>query len=112
MAKSNETKVGDKLAEGLNDYTFSTAILANYLITYYPIHTIDRLMELVRYIIQYGSLKMTTEWEVGHTSEGLLLADALNDLIVAKYGREEISLSQFEDKRIRDPKYVMNLGDL
>ena len=86
MAKSNETKVGDKLAEGLNDYTFSPAILANHLITNYPLYTIDRLMELVRYIIQYGSIEFDIKWGAGKTSEGLLLADALNDMIEAKFG--------------------------
>lgn len=107
MAKSNETKVGDKLAEGLNDYTFSPAILANYLITNYPTYTFDRLMELVRYIIQYGTLHMRVEWGEGFTSEGLLMADTLNDILETKYGRVEIDLAQYEDKRTRDPRYDM-----
>ena len=105
MAKSNETKVGDKLAEGLNDYTFSPAVLANYLISHYPIYTFDRLMELVKYIIQYGSLELRMKWGEGYTSEGLLLADALNDMIVAKFGEEQTDTSSWEDKRVRDPKY-------
>lgn len=109
MAKSNETKVAEKLAEGLNDVTFSPAVLANVLTTYYPIYTQDRLMELVKYIIKYQALKMVNEWDKGQTSEGLLLADALHDTIVAKFGEEEIDLHIFYDKRDRDPKYVMDL---
>lgn len=85
MAKANEVKVAEKLADGLNDYTFSPAVLANYLITNYPLYTQDRLMELVKFIIHYNSLRMKTEWHGGKTSEGLLLADALNDMIEAKY---------------------------
>jgi len=106
MAKSNETKVAEKLAEGLNDYTFSPQVLANVLTTYYPIYTQDRLMELVKCIIQYNSLRMTTEWDKGNTSEGLLLADLLNDTLIQKYGQEEV---QFADTRTRDSKYVMDL---
>lgn len=87
MAKSNETKIADKLTDALNDGTFSPAVMANYLVTNNTIYTIDRIMELVRYIIQYNSIRMKTDWELNErTSEGLLLADALNDMIEAKYG--------------------------
>ena len=109
MAKSNETKVAEKLAEGLNDYTFSPAVLANVLTTYYPIYTQDRLMELVKWIIKYNALRMRTEWDKGTTSEGLLMADLLEEVITAKYGAEHIDTTSFEDKRVRDPKYVMDL---
>jgi len=82
MAKSNEVKVAEKLADGLNDVTFSPAVLANYIITHYPTYTTERLMELVRYIIEYGSIEMKKEWVVnGRTSNGLLLADALKDIL-------------------------------
>jgi len=82
MAKANEVKVAEKLADGLNDVTFSPAVLANYIITHYPIYTTERLMELVRYIIEYGAIEMKKEWEVnGRTSNGLLLADTLKDIL-------------------------------
>jgi hypothetical protein len=105
MAKSNETKVAEKLAEGLNDYTFSPAVLANVLTTYYPIYTQERLMELVKYIVKYNSIRMKSEWEVNEvTSEGLLLADALNELVETIQGVETITIHN----RTRDPKYVMD----
>jgi hypothetical protein len=81
MAKSNETKIADKLTDALNDGTFSPAVMADYLITHNTTYTLDRLMELVSYIIKYNSIKMRSEWEAGKTSEGLLLADALNDML-------------------------------
>jgi len=82
MAKANEVKIAEKLADGLNDATFSPAVLANYIITHYPIYTTERLMELVRYIIEYGSIEMRKEWEInGRTSDGLLLADTLKDIL-------------------------------
>ena len=109
MAKSSETKVAEKLAEGLNNHTFSPAVLANILTTYYPIYTQDRLMELVKWIIKYNSMRLTTEWDKGQTSEGLLLADGLNDLIIAKYGEEKVDTNSFNESRKTDSKYVMDL---
>jgi len=109
MAKSNETKVAEKLADGLNDVTFSPAVLANILTTYYPIYTQDRLMELVKWIIKYNSLRLTTEWDKGQTSEGLMMADALNDILVAKYGEERVDTNSFNEPRITDTKYAMDL---
>lgn len=105
MAKSNETKIADKLTDALNDGTFSPAVMADYLITHNTLYTIDRIMELVKYIIQYNAIRMRIEWDKGQTSEGLMLADALNDMLTAKYGAVEVNLSSFEDKRIREDRY-------
>jgi hypothetical protein len=68
-------------------------------------------MELVRYIIQYNSLRLKSEWDKGYTSEGLLLADALNDMIEAKYGAVDrnLTIKSLEETRVRDPKYIMDL---
>lgn len=109
MAKSNETKIADKLTDALNDGTFSPAVMANYIVTHNSTYTIDRIMELVKYIIQYNSIKMRSEWDKGYTSEGLMMADSLNDILEAKYGAVEIDTTSLEDKRIRDPKYIMDL---
>ena len=109
MAKSNETKIADKLTDALNDGTFSPAVMADYLITHNTTYTLDRLMELVKHIIQYNAIKMRSEWDKGYTSECLMMADALNDMLVAKYGAAATDVSQFEDKRVRDPKYIMDL---
>lgn len=109
MAKSSETKVAEKLAEGLNSHTFSPAVLANILTTYYPIYTQNRLMELVKWIIKYEALRMKTEWDKGQTSEGLLMADLLNEVLVSRYGAEYIQPHIPTDNRIRDTKYAMDL---
>jgi hypothetical protein len=107
MAKSNETKVAEKLADGLNDATFSPAVLANILTTYYPIYTQDRLMELVKHIIKYNKMRMENEWDKGNTSEGLLMADLLDDVLTSKYGAESYEFQNIES-RTRDPKYAMD----
>jgi hypothetical protein len=109
MAKSNETKIAEKLTDALNDGTFSPAVMADYLITHNSVYTLDRIMELVKYIIKYNSIKMRSEWDKGRTSEGLMMADALNDMLVSKYGEEVIDPSIFAETRTRDSKYIMDL---
>jgi hypothetical protein len=111
MAKANEFKAAEKLTDYLNNATFSPAVMANVLTTEYTLYTQDRLMELIRYIIQYNSLRLKSEWDKGYTSEGLLLADALNDMLEAKYGAVDrnLTIQSLEDKRVRDSKYIMDL---
>lgn len=103
--KSDETKAADKLVQALNNGTLSTAVMANYLVSAFPLYTQDRLMELIRYIIKYEALRYYTEWETGNTSEGLMLADSLVEMVNAKYGAED---SITIHTRERDPKYYMD----
>ena len=109
MAKSKESKIAEQLADVLNDHTVTPSVIANCLITYNSIYTQDRIMELVKWIIKYEALRLRTEWDKGNTSEGLLMADYLNDYLELKYGAEHIDVKSLEDKRIRDPKYIMDL---
>jgi hypothetical protein len=111
MAKANEFKAAEKLTDYLNNANFSPAVMANVLTTEHTLYTQDRLMELVRYIIQYNSLRLKSEWDKGYTSEGLLLADALNDMLEAKYGAVDrnLTIQSLEETRVRDSKYIMDL---
>jgi hypothetical protein len=111
MAKANEFKAAEKLTDYLNNANFSPAVMANVLTTEHTLYTQDRLMELVRYIIQYNALRFKQDWDTGYTSEGLLLADALNDMLVSKYGAVERTpiIKSLEEKRHRDSKYIMDL---
>jgi hypothetical protein len=111
MAKANEFKAAEKLTDYLNNANFSPAVMANVLTTEHTLYTQDRLMELVRYIIQYNSLRLKSEWDKGYTSEGLLLADALNDMLEAKYGAVDrnLTIDSLKETRVRDPKYIMDL---
>jgi hypothetical protein len=111
MAKANEFKAAEKLTDYLNNANFSPAVMANVLTTEHTLYTQDRLMELVRYIIQYNSLRLKSEWDKGYTSEGLLLADALNDMLEAKYGAVDrnLTIDTLKDTRVRDTKYIMDL---
>ena len=111
MAQANEFKAAEKLTEYLNNANFSPAVMANVLTTEHTLYTQDRLMELVRYIIQYNSLRLKSEWDKGYTSEGLLLADALNDMLEAKYGAVDrnLTINSLKETRVRDSKYIMDL---
>jgi hypothetical protein len=111
MAKANEFKAAEKLTDYLNNANFSPAVMANVLTTEHTLYTQDRLMELVRYIIQYNALRLKSEWDKGYTSEGLLLADALNDMLEAKYGAVDrnLTIDSLKDTRVRDSKYIMDL---
>ena len=111
MAKANEFKAAEKLTEYLNNANFSPAVMANVLTTEHTLYTQDRLMELVRYIVHYNYLRFNQDWDTGYTSEGLLLADALNDMLVAKYGAVERTpiIKSLEETRVRDSKYIMDL---
>ena len=111
MAKANEFKAAEKLTDYLNNANFSPAVMANVLTTEHTLYTQDRLMELVRYIVHYNSLRFKQDWDTGYTSEGLVMADYLNDMLEVKYGtadRKQI-ISSLEDKRVRDSKYIMDL---
>lgn len=111
MAKANEFKAAEKLTDYLNNANFSPAVMANVLTTEHTLYTQDRLMELVKYIIQYNALRMKSEWDKGQTSEGLLMADALNDILEAKYGRvdRDLTINSLKETRVREPQYVMDL---
>jgi hypothetical protein len=111
MAKANEFKAAEKLTDYLNNANFSPAVMANVLTTEHTLYTQDRLMELVKYIIQYNSLRLKSEWDKGYTSEGLLMADALNDILEAKYGAVDrnLTIDSLKDTRVRDSKYIMDL---
>jgi hypothetical protein len=41
----------------------------------------------------------------------LLLADALNDMLEAKYGAVDrnLTIDSLKETRVRDPKYIMDL---
>jgi len=81
MAKSKEEKLAEQMAEYLSDHFFNPAIFANLITTDYPVYTQEKLMELIKWVIKYGQRRFEYEWEAGETSEGLMLADALNDTL-------------------------------
>jgi len=82
MSKSPEIKVAEQLTNLMDDHWFNATIFGRYLAEQ-PIYTIDRVMEMVVSVISeqakmYQLLKVN-----GTSSEGLLLANELNECIKA-----------------------------
>ena len=79
--KSREEKLAEKIADELDNHYFNVSLLANLLINNNGTYTQNRLMELVKSIIQHADHNFIPEWEAGKTSESLLLANVLNETI-------------------------------
>ena len=79
--KTKEEKLAEMVEDYLSDHYFSTSLFADIVTTDIGTYTLDRLMELVSHIIKHAEVRFKYEWEAGNTSEGLLLADALNDTL-------------------------------
>ena len=77
---SKEIKVGELLANSVEDHFFNPATLGHYL-SNQPHWTIDRVMEVVCWIIEKNA--RIYEAKAGHQeiSEGLALAYKLDELV-------------------------------
>ena len=82
MAKTTEIKLAEQLANLTDDHWFNPAIFGRYLAEQ-PMHTIDRVMEMVAYIISEQAKTYEVHKVRGTSSEGLLLANELNECIKA-----------------------------
>jgi len=110
MSKTREIKVAEDIVNLTEDHWFNAAILARYL-TDQPFYTVDRIMELVAQIIRWQANRyndeLTTDtgiYNSGQTSEGLFLANELNETLnrlIKKYKWENIKLPVDPDKIIR-----------
>ena len=79
MKKTEEQKAVEVLVNAMNNHWFNPALFANMIVNEEPIYTQDKLMELISYIIKYQSMRFKSEAEHDITSEGLILANVLNE---------------------------------
>ena len=82
MSKTIEIKVAEQLVNLTDDHWFNPTIFGRYLADQ-PVYTIDRIIEMLASVISeidkvYELLKVS-----GASSEGLLLANELNECIKA-----------------------------
>jgi hypothetical protein len=77
---TKEHKVGELLANSVEDHFFNPATLAYYL-SQQPTWTIDRVMEVVAWIIEKNARRAEVEAGQGIQSEGLILAYNLDKLV-------------------------------
>lgn len=78
--KSTEVKLANDLATATESKWFNPAIMG-HILSDQPLYTIDRVMEMVAYIIKYQAGRYKVEFEKGNTSEGLFLANELGKTI-------------------------------
>ena len=81
MRKTEEQKAVEVLVSAMDNHWFNPAIFANLIVNEQPLYTQDKLIELITYIIQYQAERFATAVEQGETSEGLILANILNEVI-------------------------------
>jgi hypothetical protein len=81
--KNKEQQIGELLANSVEDHFFNPAALGRYLAEQ-PTYTIDRVIEVVAWIIEKQARRYEREVETGGTvSEGLAIAHKL-DLVIDK----------------------------
>ena len=82
MSKSPEIKVAESLTNLMDDYWFNPTVFGRYLAEQ-PLYTIDRIMEMITSIISEQAKVYELLRLKGTSSEGLLLANELNECIKA-----------------------------
>ena len=80
MAQSKEIKIGELLANSVEDHWFNPATLGHYL-SQQPNWTIDRVMEVVCWIIEKNATIYKDKVGRQEISEGLILAYKLDQLV-------------------------------
>jgi hypothetical protein len=80
--KTPEIKVAESLVNLMDDHWFNATIFGHYL-AQQPLYTIDRIMEMIVSVISEQSKMLHVYSIQGSTSEGLLLANELNECIKA-----------------------------
>ena len=79
--QSKEHKIGELLANSVEDHFFNPAALGRYLADQ-PLYTIDRIMEVVAWIIEKQAERHRREIaNNGTISEGLAIANMLDNII-------------------------------
>lgn len=73
---SKEEKVAEAIAELTENHWFNPAIMGRILANQ-PLYTIDRIMEMVKWIIHYQDQRYNNERLDDVTSRGLMLAHHL-----------------------------------
>lgn len=82
MSKSPETKVAESLVNLMDDHWFNPTMFGRYLAEQ-PLYTIDRVMEMIVSVISEQAKMYEMYSNRGESTEGLLLANELNECIKA-----------------------------
>lgn len=82
MSKTQEIKVAELLVNLTDDHWFNASIFGRYLAEQ-PLYTIDRIVEMLAYMVHEQAKMHRTNSTQGHSSEGLMLANEINECIKA-----------------------------
>ena len=82
MKKTEEIKVAESLVNLMDDHWFSPTIFGHYLAEQ-PLYTLDRIMEMIVSVISEQAKMYEFYLNRGTSTEGLLLANELNECIKA-----------------------------
>jgi len=80
--KTQEMKVAESLVNLMDDHWFNATIFGHYL-AHQPLYTIDRIMEMIVSVISEQAKMIHVYSNQGSSSEGLMLANELNECIKA-----------------------------
>ena len=79
--KSKEIQIGELLANSVEDHFFNPAALGRYLAEQ-PIYTLDRIVEVVAWIIEKQAERYRREIaNDGTVSEGLIISNMLDQMV-------------------------------
>jgi hypothetical protein len=79
--KIPEQALAESITNSIHDIRFDYNILANLLVNNNSLYGQNQIMELVTAIIHQQNRKFFSEWEVGQTCEGLLMASHLSEVL-------------------------------
>ena len=105
MSKSPEIKVAESLVNLMDDHWFNPTLFGRYMAEQ-PLYTIDRIMEMVVSIISEQAKTYNVYLNRNESSEGLMLANELNQCIKAYQESNKINNLKLPSPAYRVPKRV------
>jgi len=105
MKKTEEIKVAESLVNLMDDHWFSPTIFGHYLAEQ-PLYTLDRIMEMIVSVISEQAKMYEFYSNRGTSTEGLLLANELNECIKAYQESNELNNLRLPSRSFKVPKRV------
>jgi hypothetical protein len=90
MSKSPEIKVAESLVNLMDDHWFNPTVFGRYM-AQQPLYTVDRIMEMVASVISEQAKMYNLYSNRGESSEGMMLANELNECIKAYQESNQIN---------------------
>ena len=103
MSKSPEIKVAESLVNLMDDHWFNPTLFGRYMAEQ-PLYTIDRIMEMVVSIISEQAKTYNVYLNRNESSEGLMLANELNECIKAYQESNKINNLKLPSRAYHVPK--------